>query len=58
MNTETTYIYRFEDPKGPYYKTREPIEIGFNSHKAAEEYIEASWGEGATFSHAIVKILK
>ena len=54
MKTKTTYVYRFEDPKGPYYKSREPFEVEFNSHAAAKDYI-ATVGFDAHFSHAIVR---
>ena len=54
MKTKTTYVYRFEDPPGPYYKSREPFEVEFNSHAAAKDYI-ATDGFDAHFSHVIVR---
>ena len=58
MKTKATYVYRFEDPPGPYYKSREPFEVEFNSHAAAKDYIKASWGKGASFSHITVIPIK
>jgi len=53
MKTKTLYVYRFEDPPGPYYKSREPFEVEFNSHAAAEAYI-ATDGFDAHFSHIVI----
>ena len=57
VKTKSVYVYRFEDPPGPYYKSREPFEIGFDSHKQAKGYI-ASDGFDAHFSHITVIPIK
>ncbi len=57
MKTETTYVYRFEEPKDTLLHNREPVEIGFESHKAAKDYL-ALLRDGATYSHVVIKVLK
>ena len=56
MKTKTTYVYLFQDPPTEKYP-REPFEVEFNSHKAAEDYI-ATDGFAARFKFVRVKILK
>ncbi len=52
MKTKTLYVYLFQDPPTEKYP-REPFEVDFNSHAAAEAYI-ATGGFDARFSHVVI----
>jgi|10_taG_2_1085330.scaffolds.fasta_scaffold94957_3 predicted NAD-dependent protein-ADP-ribosyltransferase YbiA (DUF1768 family) len=56
IKTKTIYVYKFQDPPTEKYP-REPFEVEFNSHKAAEDYI-ATDGFDARFSYVRIEPIK